>query len=91
MLQQKQANKQMNNFVPLLQLVSGYPCYLFPGLFQERNKHLADSEACCGNFVLVKTEWKGFSGGSVVKNMPANAGDTGLISGPGGSHMPQSS
>lgn len=35
MLQQKQANKQMNNFKPLLQLVSGYPCYLFPELFQE--------------------------------------------------------
>ena len=31
-----------------------------------------------------------FPGGAVVKNPPANAGDTGLIPGPGRSHMPQS-
>ena len=31
------------------------------------------------------------SGGSVVKNPPANAGDTGSISGPGRSHMLRSS
>ena len=29
---------------------------------------------------------RGFPGGSVVKNPPANAGDMGLISGPGRSH-----
>ena len=29
-----------------------------------------------------------FPGGAVVKNLPANAGDTGLIPGPGRSHMP---
>ena len=29
-------------------------------------------------------------GGTVVKNLPANAGDTGLIPGPGRSHMPRS-
>ena len=28
-----------------------------------------------------------FPGGSVVKNLPANAGDMGSISGPGRSHM----
>ena len=33
----------------------------------------------------------GFPGGTVVKNLPANAGDTGSIPGPGGSHMPRSS
>ena len=32
----------------------------------------------------------GFPGGTVVKNPPANAGDTGLSPGPGRSHMPQS-
>ena len=32
----------------------------------------------------------GFPGGSVVKNMPADAGVTGLIPGPGRSHMPWS-
>ena len=31
-----------------------------------------------------------FPGGAVVKNLPANAGDTGLIPGPGRSHMPWS-
>ena len=30
----------------------------------------------------------GFPGGAVVKNPPANAGDTGSIPGPGRSHMP---
>ena len=29
----------------------------------------------------------GFPGGAVVKNQPANAGDTGSIPGPGRSHM----
>ena len=33
---------------------------------------------------------KGFPGGSVVKNLPATAGDTGLIPDPGKSHMPHS-
>ena len=33
---------------------------------------------------------QGFPGGAVVKNLPANAGDTGLSPGPGRSHMPQS-
>ena len=33
--------------------------------------------------------WFGhFSGGAVVKNPPANAGDTGSSPGPGRSHMP---
>ena len=31
----------------------------------------------------------GFPGGSVVKNLLANARNTGLIPGPGISHMPQ--
>ena len=32
----------------------------------------------------------GFPGGAVVKNPPANAGDTGLSPGPGRSHVPRS-
>ena len=32
----------------------------------------------------------GFPGGAVVENSPSNAGDTGLIPGPGRSHMPRS-
>ena len=37
-----------------------------------------------------KIESRDFPGGAVVKNPPANAGDTGLISELGRSHMPQS-
>ena len=33
---------------------------------------------------------QGFSDDAVVKNLPANAGDTGSSPGPGRSHMPQS-
>ena len=36
------------------------------------------------NFVL------GFPGGTVVKNLPANTGDTSSIPGPGRSHTPWS-
>ena len=32
----------------------------------------------------------GFSGGAVVKNLPASAGDMGSSPGPGKSHMPRS-
>ena len=34
---------------------------------------------------------RGFPGGAVVESLPANAGDTGLSPGLGGSHMPRSS
>ena len=37
-----------------------------------------------------KIKTLGFPGGAVVKNLPANAGDTGSSPGPGRSHMPQS-
>ncbi|KAJ8783597.1 hypothetical protein J1605_008640 [Eschrichtius robustus] len=36
------------------------------------------------------TEARGFPGGAVVENLPANAGDTGSSPGLGRSHMPQS-
>ena len=35
-------------------------------------------------------EAEGFPGGTVVKNLPANAGDMVLSPGPGSSHMPRS-
>ena len=35
-------------------------------------------------------EKQGLPGGTVVKNPPANAGDTGSSPGPGRSHMPRS-
>ena len=37
-----------------------------------------------------KRHFGGFPGGSVVKNLPANAGDTGSIPGLGRSHVPRS-
>ena len=40
---------------------------------------------------LRKPAFLGFPGGAVVKNPPANAGDTGSSPGPGRSHMPRSS
>ena len=40
--------------------------------------------------LMIKKKNLGFPGGAVVKNPPANAGDTGLSPGPGRSHMPQS-
>ena len=41
-------------------------------------------------FSITRVNKWGFPGGAVVKNPPANAGDTGSIPGPGRSHMPQS-
>ena len=41
-------------------------------------------------FFPVKATDRDFPGGAVVKNPPANAGDTGSSPGPGGSHMPRS-
>ena len=41
--------------------------------------------------LTVKNAWiLGFPGGSVVKNLPANAGDMGSSPGLGRAHMPQS-
>ena len=37
-----------------------------------------------------KKKFRGFPGGAVVKNPPANAGDTGSSPGLGRSHMPRS-
>ena len=48
----------------------------------------------CNNKTLVISPLKicinGLPGGSVVKNLPANAGDTGSSPGLGRSHMPRS-
>ena len=42
-----------------------------------------------GNILINLKLLQGFLGGSVVKNLTANAGDTGLIPGPGRFHMQQ--
>ena len=38
----------------------------------------------------IKNSMEGLPGGPVVKNPPANAGNMGLIPGPGGFYMPRS-
>ena len=38
-----------------------------------------------------KVKGREFPGGPAIENVPASAGDTGSKSGPGGSHLPQSS
>ena len=51
---------------------------------------MSDFHRCISNNVKVlKQEMWGFPGGSMVKNLPANAGDVGLIPGLGRSHMLQ--
>ena len=52
----------------------------------EKNMYLRKCVCVC---VFQETN-EGFPGGTVVKNPPANAGDTGLSPGPGRSHMPWS-
>ena len=39
---------------------------------------------------VYKESYRDFPGGAVVRNLPANAGDTGLSPGLGGSHVPRS-
>ena len=39
---------------------------------------------------VIKKNMQGFPGGTVVENLPANAGDTGSSPGLGRSHMPWS-
>ena len=40
--------------------------------------------------IYLREHVQGFPGGAVVKNLPANAGDTGSSPCPGRSHMPWS-
>ena len=50
----------------------------------------AGTQFRCSLRFVSKSRALGFPGGAVVKNPPANAGDTGLSPGPGRSHMPWS-
>ena len=40
--------------------------------------------------IILKKQYRGFPGGAVVENPPANAGDMGSCPDPGRSHMTQS-
>ena len=50
----------------------------------------ADTGRDTHNPCLKKLTVLGLPGGAVVKNLPVNAGDTGLSPGSGRSHMPRS-
>ena len=52
-------------------------------------KFSEDSEGS-GRKASQKIKMQDFPGGPGVKNLPANAGNTSSIPGPGGSHVPQS-
>ena len=56
---------------------------------QQPHVYVTLDEIIDQNFeTAIKDNWgRGFPGGSVDKNLPANAGDTGSIPGPGRSHM----
>ena len=56
------------------------------GLVRSYQARLSDQQIS----VLSRKAEGGFPGGAVVKNPPANAGDTGSSPGPGRSHMPWS-
>ena len=84
-----------------MQLTSAYAFHLRPQhLMQGPVQPKADALAACQTSYTrlgailthrgqkpFKTEMMDSPGDTVVKNPPANAGDTGLIPGPGRSHM----
>ena len=61
-------------------------------VFKVPGKILKETLTKIPSIILLNYKYtgKGFPGGTVVKNPPANAGDTGSIRGPGRSHIPQS-
>ena len=60
------------------------PVFLEPGAYAVWGPSLRET------MPTINTKLRGFPGGSVVENLPTNAGDAGLSPGPGRSHMPQS-
>ena len=62
-----------------------FPSFLAP---KTRDTVLNANNNLASIFAFGKTFALEFVGGPAVKNPPANPGDTGLIPGPGRSHMP---
>ena len=61
-----------------------------PRLNQEEYKIWTDQSQALKLKLWLKIFQQDFPGGTVVKNPPANAGDTGSSPGPGRSHVPWS-
>ena len=66
---------------------NGIQTQVCPQWDQERGQ---EDLGCVLCFWSLKSKGRGFPGGAVVENLPANAGDTGLSPGLGRSHMPRS-
>ena len=60
-----------------------------PEILNIRLNRVIMKENCECKFIIIIIS-RGFPGGTVVKNPPANAGDTGSSPGPGRSYMPRS-
>jgi len=56
--------------------------------FHAEKKKKKEFTEIINTFQILKLHTEGHPGGPVVKNLPASAGDMGLIPGPGRSHMP---
>ena len=82
-------NIQQNKFIQVVTCISG-TCLLIA-----RQHSMIGCTTTYLTIHLLKDIWDDHSwghqlpGGSVVKNLPTSVGDTGLILGPGRSHMPQ--
>ena len=77
-------NCMFNQIIPSLGRLS---------LQNKKGKHCLSLERFTylySNFLKLFKRKRGFPGGAVVENLPANAGDTGSSPGLGGSHMPRS-
>ena len=68
------------------------PNYKHIEMFTTKNSKYSDQgKEVAYMIITIKSiqDW-GFPGGAVVRNPPANSGDTGSCPGPGRSHMPWS-
>ena len=61
-----------------------------PCVVEEQEWKAQNIQPCTSLGVRAKNLGEGFPGGTVDKNLPVNAGDTGSVPGPGRSHMPRS-
>ena len=80
--------------VPLILIQERYPVWMYflhllSLSYEEGRAHLSLLCQLCHCTTCIQLH-SGFPGGEVVKNPPANAGDTGSSPGPGRSHVPWS-